>query len=157
MTKVNLETRIGRVLKEAIELADIGGASTATIAIAGRIYDSEPELMTELQRPWMVDRLNWMIARMRRDRRRAKSADDQLALPGFESLPRTIFLRDGARQKLDNANTTQVREHVKMLRSRLKHHAKIDQMEAVLELMRKHSHEKHGITWAEVKRKELES
>lgn len=156
MAKASIETQITKVLDEAIELADIGGATTATSAIAERVYDSESDLMAELQRPWMVDRLIWMISRMRRTRRRAKMVDGQLVLPGFETAPRTIFMRDGRRQQLDKANVTQIVEHLKMLRARLKQHSKIDQMEAVLELMRKYSQEQPGITWAEVKRKELE-
>lgn len=152
----NMEKQIERRVDEAIELADLGASDVTARAIAEGIYDSEPELMEQLKRPWMVDRLLWMVSRKRRNRRRVQRGDDQLTLPGFEGLPRSIFLPDGHRKSLDDANVTQVRAHLNMLRNRLKHHPKIEQMEAVLELMRKYSGEQPRITWAEVKRREFE-
>jgi hypothetical protein len=156
MAEGNLEARVERILAEAIELADIGGIKVPVRSIADRVYDSEPDLMAELQRPWMVERLIWMISRKRRStRRNSVETEAQLPLPGFEDLPRTIFLPNGRRHRLDHANRTHIIEHIKMLKSRLSFHPKIEKMEAVLALMTKYSDTEPGITWGEVKRKEI--
>ena len=154
---MNLNSEVEKLLADAIELADIGGISVPARAIAERLYDSEPTLMDALHRPWVVDRLIWIIGRKRRSQwRKNPLPEAQLVLPGFEGLPQTIFLRDGSRKPLDEAMATHVREHIKMLKSRLKTSPKIQRMEAVLELMQKYNREQPGIKWAEVKRKELE-
>jgi hypothetical protein len=149
----SLEDRIEKLILEAVELADIGGIRVTTRAIAERVYDSEPELMQELQRFWMVDRLIWMLSRKRRARRRFHASEAQMVLAGFEGLPRSIFQPNGQRLPMDNATTTQVREHIKMLRARLKASSRIELLEAVVELMS--SYRTPTITWGEVKRREL--
>jgi hypothetical protein len=154
---MNLDVRVEKLLEEAIELADIGGITVTARSIAESLYDSQPELMAELHRPWVVDRLIWIIGRKRRSQwRRNPRPEGQLVLPGFEGLPQTIFLRNGSRKLLDEAMATHVREHIKMLRARLKDSPKIKRMEAVLELMETYSAEEPRIKWAEVKKRELE-
>ena len=157
MTTESLTFRVERLISEAIELADIGGVAVRSRTIAERIYDTNPELMAELSRPWCLDRLLWIIGRRRVSawRNRAIEVYPQLVLPGFEGLPRTIFLRNGSRKKLDDATATNVSEHIKMLKARIKTSTKIQRMEAVLGLIQKYSRDEPGITWAEVKRREL--
>ena len=154
---MNLNIEVEKLLADAIELADIGGITVTARSIAECLYDSEPQLMAELHRPWIVDRLMWIIGRKRRSQwRRNPSPQAQLVLPGFEGLPQTIFLRNGSRKLLDEAKTTDVREHIKMLKARLKTSPKIQRMERVLDLMQKYAAEEPGIKWAEVKRREIE-
>lgn len=147
------EAKIDQIVIDALELADLGGIRVTTRAIAERVYDSEPELMKEMQRPWMVDRLIWMISRKRRVRRAVHYDQAQMTLPGFEGLPKAIFLPNGQRMPLDNATTANVRDHIKMLRARLKSIGKIQLFESVVELMS--GYRTPMITWAEVKRREL--
>jgi hypothetical protein len=162
MPQINIHHQVDKVIADAIELADIGGIRVSNQAIAERIYDSELDLMRELQRPWMLDRLLWIISRKRRNRFMGQQADDnptdysvQLVLPGFEGLPRTIFLKNGKRHRLDFATTQQVAEHIAMLKARMDESPKIARFEAVLKLMRKYSDAKPDIRWIEVKRAEL--
>jgi hypothetical protein len=154
--QTDIDNKITALLTEAIETADIGGITVSAQSIAERLYDSQPELMAELHRAWVVDRLVWIIGRKRRSEwRKRPAAEAQLVLPGFAGLPTSIFLRDGSRKSLDDATFTDVREHIKMLKARLKSSPRIHRMEAVLELMQKYAIEKPGITWENVKRLEL--
>jgi len=71
-------------------------------------------------------------------------------------MPSMIFLRNGQRPKLEYATTSDIEDHVKLLRTRFHDSPRVKKMEAVLELMRGHTSQNRGITWGEVKRKELE-
>jgi hypothetical protein len=82
--------------------------------------------------------------------------DAQLVLPGIGILPRRIVLPDGSRKLLDNATVQDVRAHLKALRQRLLTSHRVLQIQKVVELMSKYAAEHRGITWAEVKKLELE-
>jgi hypothetical protein len=151
----NIEKQIAKVIHEALELADLGGNRIDSHSIAERLYESQAELMEQLKPFWMVERLNWMICRERRTRRLLQRPDEQLTLPGFVGLPRTITLPDARRQRLDYATVTEVRQHVKMLRNRLDSDSRILQMESVLKLMESYAVQDRFITWGEVKKREL--
>jgi hypothetical protein len=151
----NIENKIERVVYESIELAVLSSGGVTSRSIAEKIYESEPDLMEQLKPYWMVDRLLWMVSRKRHMRRSMQRNAVQLALPGFEGLPRRIFLPDGQRKFLDDATIEMIQDHVQILRDRLKPNSKIKLMEAVLDLMRKYSTAHRKITWGEVKDKEL--
>lgn len=125
-------------------------------ACAEQFYNSHPHLMDKLKHPWLVQRLTKMIKNGTQRGWPKLEIDSQLNLPGFEDLPRRIFLRDGRRKVLDMATVGDVRQHLKMLRDRFMQSGKIKRMEAVLELMEKYSKTKPKITWKEVKRRELD-
>jgi len=150
----SVQSRLNRALDDAVELADLGGRHLPGIAIARTIYTAEPELIEELKEAWMLEKLAWHINRKRGDRWRRKSP--QMELPGFENMPSMIFLRNGQRPKLEYATTSDIEDHVKLLRTRFHDSPRVKKMEAVLELMRRHTSQNRGITWGEVKRKELE-
>lgn len=153
----SIKIRTEKVVSEAIELADVAGKFSSSRSIAERVFDSEPELMKELQRGWMVDRLYAMICKARHFQRYTKDTGRQLALPGFASLPSRIMLPDGQRKRLDLARFVDVRAHIAMLRGRLKPSFRIELMEKVLELMQKYSSVQAGITWGEVKQREFKA
>jgi hypothetical protein len=114
-------------------------------------------LIEDLKEAWMLEKLAWHINRKRGDRWRRRSP--QMDLPGFENMPRMIFLRNGQRPRLEYATTSDIEDHVKLLRTRFHDSARVKKMEAVLALMRQHTsenQESRGITWGEVKQKELE-
>jgi hypothetical protein len=147
-------------LNEALQLDVYGNPtndSQPSSACAEWFYNSHPQLIEKLKRPWMIERLTNMIKNARRQGWPLLEMEkQQLNLPGFEDLPRRIFLRNGARKLLDKATIGDVRQHLKMLRDRFKNHPKIKQMEAVLDLMHKYNAEKQRITWKQVKQRELE-
>ena len=157
--KLELEKRLFLILDEAISMADLGQTPVPSQSIAERIFNEEPALMADLFHLWAVERLVWMIARRRRARHRERRPSLQLVLddPVFKGLPETIYLRNGRRPKLDHCNTSQIEEYLKSLRERYLHHAKIAQMEAVLDKMRLYSGDERGITWGDVKRRLAEA
>jgi hypothetical protein len=127
------------------------------MACAEGFYDSHPELMEKLKRPWLIERLT-NLAKHRRQRGWPSTGENtQLTLPGFENLPRRIFLPNGTRKILDNATIGQIRDHLAMMRQRALEHSKIKQMEAVLALMEKYSTKQPWPTWGQVKQKELQA
>lgn len=152
------EQKILAVLREAIELAGIGGGKISNRSIVERVYDTEPLLMADYQRQWSIDRMLWMIAKERRERvcsGAAEMAARQINLPGFENLPQTIFLRSGRRERLDYANLSMINEHISMLKARMERSHKISLFQAVTKIMRKYTEEQPGISWGDVKRLEL--
>jgi hypothetical protein len=102
----------------------------------------------------MIDRLAWQINRKRGERCRSKYP--QMVLPGLEEEPYRINLRNGQRPRLNYATTSQVEDHVKLLRSRFQGSTRLKRMEAIAEIMRRYVDDNIGITWSEVKAKELE-
>ena len=50
----------------------LAGPETSIPELAERIYDSEPELVAQLQRAWMVERFTWLL--YRRHRRHEETA-----------------------------------------------------------------------------------
>lgn len=156
--KLNLDKRIEAMLDDAIELADLGDRHIPAIKIAERIVDEDTELLREAQRFWTIERLAWMIARRRKDRWRHQHPR-QMVLPDpvFQNLPKTIFLRNGQRPRLDYCTVSETEDHLKLLRDRLKNHPRVRQMEAVVEIHRKWAAAHRGICWLDAQRKEAES
>lgn len=148
--------RLKRALADAIELADLGGQRVPAEKIAERLFNEEAELMTEISRPWIIERLTWMISRTRRTRLDAASPQMVLTDPVFQGLPKTIFLRNGKRPSIDACTRAQTLDHLRLLRERAESGARITQFEAVVELHEKWSRIQKGIKWGEVVRREAE-
>ena len=143
-----VETRIEKTLDEAIELAELGGQHVNARKVAERIYDSEADLMAEVSRMWVIDRLTWLITRRRRARWDRELGQGQMMLPDpiFQGLPKTVFLRSGERPKLMQTTLGQTEDHLKLLRERFKNDPRVRQFEAVVELHRKWSAVERGIS-----------
>jgi hypothetical protein len=155
MLKTELQNTLNAAFEEYFFTNNV--YEIAPKACAENFYDSHSELMEKLKRPWLIERLT-KLAKNRKQRGWPNtSKSPQLTLPGFENLPRRIFLPNGTRKILDNATIGQIRDHLGMLRQRALEHTKIKQMEAVLALMEKYSTKQPWPTWAEVKQKELQA
>jgi hypothetical protein len=147
-------------LKETLQIdvySNPANESLSPSACADEFYRSHPELMDELKRPWIVRRLTKMIEHGLERGWPDMQVDTQQNLPGFEDLPKRIFLKNGSRKILNDATIGQVKQHLWMLRDRFLNHPKIKQIEAVLELMQKYTKINPKITWKKVKQRELES
>jgi hypothetical protein len=157
-TKISLEDRVSKVIEEALELADLGDLYIPAHKVAARVFETETDLIAEVARPWIVERLTWMISRRRGARRTEKYPSEQMVLPDpiFQGLPKTIFLRNGERPRLDYATLTETEDHLKLLRERFKTNARVTQFEALVELHRKWAAVYRGITWTDAKRREAE-
>lgn len=154
-----LSTEMQRDLDEALDrfvftdnLAEIGPRRCAE-----NFFDAHPKLMQQVQKPWAVERLTNLIKHRNQRGWPSGTESQQFVLPGFENLPRRIFLPNGTRKPLDSATVGQIREHLHMLRRRFSEHPKIKRVEAILALMLKYSKDQPRITWLEVKKKEIES
>jgi hypothetical protein len=151
------DTTLRNELNEALQVDILNNPANENLppsACAEQFYNSHPQLMEKLKRPWLVQRLTKMIKNGTHQGWPKLEFDSQMNLPGFEDLPRRIFLRDGRRKLLDKATVGDIRQHIKMLRDRFLQRPKIKRMEAVLELMEKYSKIKPKITWREVKQRE---
>lgn len=156
--ELKIETRIENILDEAIELATIGDQFVKAQKIAERVYASEPDLMAEVSRLWVIERLTWIITRRRRARWDQKYSRNQMMLPDpiFQGLPKTVFLRNGERPKLMQTMLSQTEDHLKLLRERFKNDPRVRQFEAVVELLRKWTAVQRGITLEEAMRLEAQ-
>ena len=154
--KLKLEKRLDKVLDEAIELASIGDQYVAAHKIAARVYETETELMEEVSRTWVIERLTWVISRRRRARWDQRLGRGQMVLPDpiFQGLPKTIFLRNGKRPRLGGAILTETEDHLRLLRERFKNHPRVTQFEAVVDLHRKWATIERGISLEDAMRRE---
>jgi len=151
-----LTIQLRKALEDAIEMSHFTKGLVSLKLIAEDVYDCNPDLMEQMKHPILIARIKRMIKANRlNDWSKSQRETDQLALPGFDNLPRRIFLPNGRRKLLDEATAKDVRKHITMLRKRLGEHPKIMQMERILELMEKHNVEKPRITWGKVKSIEL--
>jgi hypothetical protein len=155
--KVSAQKQLEKAISEAVELADLGGQLVPASEIASRLFDEERDLIAEVSRPWVIDRLTRLVYQHRRGRLRRRHPD-QLTLPDpvFEGLPRRIFLRDGHRPRLDDATLQQTEDHLRLLRNRQHDDPRVIQFERVVELHRKWSKIEHGIRWGAAMRREAE-
>ncbi len=158
MLKEKLETRIERTVDEAIELSSIGDQHVKAQKIAERIYETEPDLIAEVSRAWVLERLTWIITRRRRARWDQELGRGQMTLPDpvFQGLPKTVFLRNGERPRLMHTTLSQTEDHLKLLRERFKNDPRVRQFEAVVELHRKWSGIERGISLGDAMKREAE-
>lgn len=153
-----LTVQLQKDLEDAIEISHFTKGLSSVKFIAEDVYDSNPGLMEQAKRPVLISKIRKMVENRRaRIWSKNEPQNDQMALPGFDRLPRRIFLPNGNRKLLDETTAYDIQKHLVMLRKRLGEHPKIRQIERVLELMGKYTPEKPRITWAEVKAIELKT
>jgi len=131
-----MKTALTRELEITLETALMLSPETPVSILAGKIYDSEPALVAQIQREWIVERLVWML---RRKRQRIKN-QDQLILPGFQVLPRRLSMIDGTRLQLRSARLLELLEYRKLLVQR--RDARIETLDKLIELVKAYAKEK---------------
>lgn len=134
-------------LETALMLVEDG---TPLQQLAERIYNAESQLMSQLQRPWMVERLVWMLSR----KRQHIVSANQLRLPGFEDLPRRLTMKDGRRVALRNANLEQLKEFRNVLLAR--RNKRLESLNRLIACVAEYEHKTPGITVGEVISLEIE-
>jgi len=154
-----LTVRLEQAVDAALSAADAVYAREhkwpGIAGIAESLYNAQPELMEEAKRPIIMERLYWLIKRRRSARRDERY--HQLELPGIE-LPRTVFLKNGSRTRVDYLTATQIDEAVKVLeaQSRERQTPKIRRLRAAREVMERYLADNRTITWGDVKKREIE-
>lgn len=134
------------ILETALMLAAPG---TSIPSLAERIYDAEPDLVQQIQRPWIVSRFEWMLYRKQRN----IPVEGQMTLPGIPRLPVRMTLKDGTRPFLMQGNLKQLQEFRDVLSKRKG--ARLRAVEKLIALMTAYAKTRSGITVAEVLNAEL--
>ncbi len=152
MTIEELERKVSAVIDSAVEAAELDASARS---IAERILHEELDLMWELKNIWALERLTFRIGRRiqsKREKKRAARLGVEHTDPVLHGLPGHIFLRDGTRPTLDYCRLGEIEEHLTLLRSargrgRRRNPARIAQIEAAIEILRKWAATKPGICW----------
>ena len=141
-----MKTALRRELEITLESALMLSPDTPIPTLAARIYDNDRALIEQFQRDWIIERLTWMMYR----RRQVSRNQDQMILPGFESLPRRLNMTDGKRVPLRRANLESLAEYRKVLLAR--RDRRLETLDRLIDLVRQYSKKKKdpGITVAEV-------
>jgi hypothetical protein len=113
--------------------------------IAERIYDSEPALMEQIRRPLAIERLMWLMNRLRQH----TPSQKQMVLPGFPNLPRRITLKNGKHPLLMASNMRKLQEYRDVLLKRGR--ARLTIIEKLIKFMAPYTAKDPGITVGEVK------
>ena len=129
------------ILETALMTATPG---TSVRKIAERLYNDEPGLVEQLQRPWITARLEWMLYR-KQDR---LPGADQTTFPGFPTLPIRMTLKNRERPYLMQGNMKQLEEFRDVLGKVKGRRYRI--VERLIRLMAPYSAKRPGITVAEV-------
>jgi hypothetical protein len=141
MAKLTLAEELDAAIRMAAREAD---SSFSNWQIAEKLYDSQPELMAQFTRDWVIEKLASLLRGHRAAER--KASDPQLTL-GF-ALPRSIVLKDGNKVPAEDATLgklTQYRAQIRKRRPRL-----LESIDKAIVVMRKYARKKRGITWGEV-------
>jgi len=117
---------------------------TSVPKLAAHIYDSEPGLIEQIKRPWIIARLEWMLHR-RQDR---MPGEGQATLPGFPALPIRMTLKNGQRPFLMQGNLKQLQEFRDVL-SKVKSR-RFRVVERLIALVAPYAAKRPGITVTEV-------
>ena|SRR6202790_1322746 len=156
MLTPTLRQELETTLETTLLMASKG---TPMLELAERVYESEPELMSKVQKLLVLDRLVWMISRIRQTIPSVDSGQAQLLLPGFDLLPRRLPLR-GRRVDLTRARLSELRKYRQILFSRFNERKakivakdpssdpKIAILDRLITLVSQYSAEKRGITVA---------
>ena len=125
------------------------------LEMAEGIYVKNPELMEEAKKMVLLDRLCWLLKR--RKTARFQQEFRQMDLPGLE-LPRTIYLKNGSRPRLEICTAREIDEGIRLLegQAREKQNPKIRRLKIARQMMEPYRKEAPNVTWGEVKQKEAE-
>jgi hypothetical protein len=108
-----ITTTLQKEIDTALETTLMFAPKHATLKeLAARAYNSNRPVFDQAQEIWMLDRIEWLIARKRRTIIPVDAGEDaQFMLPGFERIPRRLTMRSGKRVMLHKAILAQLREY----------------------------------------------
>ncbi len=109
-----LTATLKKEIDTALETTLMFAPKNATLKeLAARAYNSNRPTFDQAQETWMLERIEWLMARKRRTIIPIDAADEdpQFMLPGFERIPRRLTLKSGKRVALQNAILSQLREY----------------------------------------------
>lgn len=142
MLSVTLKQDLETALENALMQAEPG---TPIQQIAERLYDAEPAIMEQLARPFVTQRLVWVMNRVRQH---IPGFQTQLVLPGIANIPARLTLATGGRPFSRKATLKQFEEYGEVLLKRKS--PRLKTVEKIIEFMRPYNRKKPGITLGEV-------
>ncbi len=158
-----LTVELKREIETAIESTLMFAPKNATLKeLATRAYNSNRPTFDQVQETWMLERIEWMIARKRRTIIPVDAEDAQFMLPGFERIPRRLTLKTGKRIALHNAVLSQLREYRAALLVQLTNyrntlaskdpaqHPRVIELDRLIEMMTPYAKQGKTITVAQV-------
>lgn len=160
MLTVELQNEIDTALETTLMFAP----KDATLKeLAARAYNSNRPTFDQAQETWMLERIEWLIARKRRTIIPVDAEEPaQFMLPGFERIPRRLTMKSGKRVALQNAILSQLREYRAALIVQLTNyrntlaskdpaqHPKVVALDKLIEMMEAHSVKGKTVTVADV-------
>ena len=150
-----IEEAADAALSEADLLCERENRYPTIAGMAEAIYSGRPDLMEEAKKPVLLDRLQWVLKR--RKLARFQEEFHQMDLPGLE-LPRTVFLRNGSRPRLDLCTAPEIDNAIRVLEgnARERETPKLRRLKIARQIMDPYLLGQPKIHWGEVKKKELE-
>jgi hypothetical protein len=150
-----LEEAADAALSDADIILDRENRYPTISEMAKAVYEKRGDLMEDAKESVLFDRLCWVIKR--RKAARFARLTRQLDLPGLE-LPRTVFMKNGSRPRLEHCTAREFDEAIKVLegQSRERQNPKLGRLKIAREIMEEYRMQTRDITWGEVKRKEAE-
>jgi hypothetical protein len=107
-----LTATLQKEIDTALETTLMFAPKNATLKeLASRAYNSNRPVFDQAQETWMLDRIEWLIARKRRTIQPIDDDEPQYMLPGMERIPKRLTMKDGRRIARNNAILAQVREY----------------------------------------------
>ena len=120
------------------------GPDISVPALAERIYDSERTLIEQIQRPWIIARLTWMLYRKTAN----LPGEGQYTLPSFPVFPTRMTLKDGTRVNFIHGNFSELIEFRDLLRKRRR--PRLAVIEKFIPVMAPYAEKRKSITVGEV-------
>ena len=150
MAKLTVAEEFDVALKLAARDAD---SKTPSRLVAEDFYRSEPRLVEQFSRDWIIEKLTSLIGRQRTALRRAN--DPQMSL-GFV-VPKTIVVGEGERIAFGDATLRKLR----LYRAKLWNEKRSDKPKAIqnldqaIALLKRYASTEKGITYSEAVAREL--
>ena len=109
MLTTELKHEIDRILETALLMAPKGSTLKE---LTRRVFASERKVFDQAAETWIPDRIEWMLARLRRTITPVDLSEEaQFMLPGFERIPRRLTMKTGKRVALQTAILAELREY----------------------------------------------
>lgn len=148
MTKT---ARLSHQLEKAIENVILESETDTNIeAQTAIVIQENGEIIEALTAEWQFQQVLRMVRKKRLEIKRKARIEEQYLLPGFEELPERITITNGQRRPLADATYHQLREYLAVLHKRHRAARRVQQIKALMELVRKYQIDEPGITVREV-------
>lgn len=144
-------SKASELFDSAVETSIISSPISMKIESQAAILIDEERGLIDLLTPiWQVQAVCRLIRLKRKKMADAGGIENQFMLPGFERIPLRITIRDGKRRPLEDATYRQLAQYLHVLRRQARDNSRIQQLQALMGLVRPYMEDNPGITVKEV-------